>query len=171
MALARSTHSFLKNSHLVLDDGTLIYPNPRYANDIVRTLGMQEAKPVPTPIVKLRHETDAERPVEDPEQIKLYRHCVSVTLFLCNYKPEVNFAVKELSRGLQTPSEEDFKRLKHFARFLIDSSDFGVWFPAAGNDHEVAVWTDSDWAQDKIDRTITTCFNIVAGDCFPVPPK
>lgn len=32
------------NNRLVLEDGAFIYPNPRYANGIVRTLGLQKAK-------------------------------------------------------------------------------------------------------------------------------
>ena len=159
-------YSFLKNNRLVLPEGVFIYPNPRYANDIIKTLGMQNAKSAPTPIIKLRQSSDGDDPIKDDERIWIYRHCVSVARFLRNYKPEVNFAVKELSHGLQAPTEEDYKRLKHFARFLIGSRDFGIFFPAAGDDHEVAVSTDSDWAQDKITRKSTSCYNIMVDGCL-----
>ena len=119
-------YSFLKNNRLVLEYDTFTFPNEKYAVDVVVSLGLQDCKPVSTPIVKTRDPKDEEDPLTDAEQITLYRHCVSVARFLRNYRPDTNYAVKELSHGLQKPNEEDMKRLKHFARYLAGTMDTGI---------------------------------------------
>ena len=53
-------YSFLKNNRLVQELGTFIFPNEKFAVDIVVSLGLQNCKPVSTPIVKTRDPTDEE---------------------------------------------------------------------------------------------------------------
>ena len=81
-------------------------------------LGMLDCSGFPTPIAKTRVPMDLEHPIADPSQVTMFRHCVSVARFLRHYKPEINFAVKELSHALQCPCAEDWKFLKRLARFL-----------------------------------------------------
>ena len=83
-------YSHLKNFRVIYPDGRFIYPNPKYAKDIIASLGMQDAKPAPTPIACTRLVTDAEFPCSNSEAT-LYRHCVSVARFLRNYLPASNF--------------------------------------------------------------------------------
>ena len=45
------------------NEDCLIYPNKRYARDVIRALGLEQAKGAPCPIVKLRREDGGEEMV------------------------------------------------------------------------------------------------------------
>ena len=164
---------FLKNFHIIFNDGTLIQPNRKYTEDILKTLNMSDCAGSPTPITKTRTIDDVSEELADEQEIWNYRHAVSVARFLRKYKPEINFAVKGLSHGLKSPTREDYNRFKRLARYLQHSKLAGVWFPESVGDDDyynmrdyVNVFTDTDWAGDKINRKSTSSAHIVSEGCL-----
>ena len=73
-------------------------------------------------MVKCRHAatpgTDALRKLIDSEELlsaedhKLYRRIVGQLLWLSSIRPDIQFAVKELSRGLTSPTEDHRTKMK-----------------------------------------------------------
>ena len=166
-------YSFLKNYRIIFDTGTFIQPNKKYVVDILKTLKMVDCAGSPTPIIKTRTLEDENDPLTDEGEIWNYRHAVSVARYLRNYRPDLNFAVKELSHGLKSPTREDYNRLKRLARYLQHSDGVGVWFPEVPRAHDfynekgyVNVFTDTDWAGDKVSRKSTSSAHIVAEGCL-----
>ncbi|HIG87931.1 MAG TPA: transposon Pol polyprotein, partial [Planctomycetes bacterium] len=164
---APARYAHLKNFRVVRADGIFIYPNPKYAADIVKSLGLEKAKSAVTPISETRQPGDEQHPV-DAERATLFRHCVSVARFLRNFMPPANYAVKELSHGLSQPNEADMCRLKRFGRWLKDQDGLGIWFPRAGKPDILNIDTDSDWAGDKVQRKSTSSHMIHCGQCLLV---
>ena len=58
-------YSFLKNHRVVLANGTFLFANGKYARDIIKSLGLENAKPAPTPIVMTRLPTDVDKLLKD----------------------------------------------------------------------------------------------------------
>ena len=158
-------YSHLKNYRVISPEGTMILPNPKYSQDIIQSLGLEGAKPAPTPIINTRSPEDTQYPLQESE-VKLYRHCVSVARFLRNYLPASNYAVKELSHGLAHPNEADMARLRRFAKWLKGEPGLGIWFPVEGDTRDLFVDTDSDWAADKVTRRSISSHMIHCGGCL-----
>ena len=55
---------------------------------------------------------------------KLYRTAVGQLLWATPVRPDISFAVKELSRSLQAPTQQDEKQLKQVLRYLKGSLHF-----------------------------------------------
>eukprot|EP00971_Amphidinium_carterae_P181768 3606303-Amphidinium_carterae.1 len=119
-------YQFLKNYFVLVPGGSFIQPHPKYADDVLRSLNMFECGPQTTPITSQRTPEDAED-LLDLTEAKLYRHYVRVCRFLRNYRPDLDYTVKELSHALQNPSAADMRRLKRLARYRQHSRFFGLW--------------------------------------------
>ena len=78
---------------------------------------------------------------------------------------EAQYAVKELSREVQTPRESSWGRLKRVLRFLQGRKQRGLWFPAAGDITECKAWSDTNWANCKATRKSTSAGVIQFGGC------
>ena len=66
-------------------------------------------------------------------------------------RPDISYAVKELTRGLQTPTTGDYNKLKHLLRYLRGTQDYAIAIsPKAsttnGDGVELQIHVDSDWA-------------------------
>ena len=82
---------------------------------------MENAKPTSTTGDKLSQSDDPRDPLNHPldqARHKLYRTAVGKLLWATPVRPDISFAVKELSRSLQAPTQQDEKQLKHVLRYL-----------------------------------------------------
>ena len=80
-----------------------LYMKSEYIDRMLELYDMKSCKPTAAPGADaLRKKLDAE-PLSN-ERHKLYRRAVGQLLWLANVRPEIMFAVKELSRGLSTPT-------------------------------------------------------------------
>ena len=80
-------------------------------NELVGEFGMLEANPRSTPmddakLFKCEHD-DQICSVDEERQ---YRHGVGVNLFLNNTRPDISFAVSQLSKFIAQPGQQHFKR-------------------------------------------------------------
>eukprot|EP00971_Amphidinium_carterae_P169448 3357096-Amphidinium_carterae.1 len=154
-------YQFLKNYFVLVPGGSFIQPHPKYADDVLRSLNMSQCGPQTTPITSQRAPEDAED-LLDLTEAKLYRHCVSVCRFLRNYRPDLDYTVKELSHALQNPSAADMRRLKRLARYLQHSRFFGLWMDEGEDIEDLNIFSDTDWAGDKVNRKSTSSCHVYA---------
>ena len=54
----------------------------------------------------------------DTIEHKRFRRSVGRLQWICPLRPDINYGVKELARGLAAPTREDQARLKHLLRYL-----------------------------------------------------
>eukprot|EP00971_Amphidinium_carterae_P285896 5676530-Amphidinium_carterae.1 len=108
----------------------------------------------------------------DKEQHSMYRTSVGQLLWVSQLRVDIAYAVKELSRALQQPDNEDMKNLKQLLRYIKGTIHYRVHLApkVRYNDRqEIKVdiesysYADSDWAGCNATRkstsgTITTCW-------------
>ena len=152
---AGDSYSHLKCFRKKEKDGTWILGNPKYINDILDALRLEQAVGVPTPITSTRIPEDLEGQKLDDEHVQIFRRCVGIARFLRKYRGDLNYTVKELSHALRDPREADWQRLKRLGRYLKETRHFGLWLPGRCSREDLetlTAWSDSDWANDKITR-------------------
>ena len=87
----------------------------------------------------------------DKETHKRYRSLVGKLAWASPIRPDLAYAIKELARGLASPTEEDWANLKHVVRYLKGS--LGHRFTVSpktkvtlGTTLGLEAFADSDWA-------------------------
>ena len=117
---------------------------------------MEHAKPSSTTRDKLGLSEDPGDPINqplDPARHKLYRTAVGKLLWATPVRPDISFAVKELSRSLQSPTQQNEKQLKHVLRYLKGSLQYTTCLQPPrkrvveqASTIEIQAFADSDWA-------------------------
>ena len=117
---------------------------------------MEQAKPSSTTGDKLGLSDDPADPINqplDPARHKLYRTAVGKLLWATPVRPDISFAVKELSRSLQSPTQQNEKQLKHVLRYLKGSLQYTTCLKPPrkrvveqASTIEIQAFADSDWA-------------------------
>jgi hypothetical protein len=103
----------------------------KYASDLVATAGLQEALSVDTPMelnVKLRKEEGDL--LADPS---LYRKLVGSLVYLTITRPDISFAVQQVSQFLQTPRHLHLTAVRRIIRYVHGTSARGLFFPASNS--------------------------------------
>ena len=83
-------------------------------------------------------------------------HCAVYT------RPDISYAVSELSKHLQTPSEEHFRAAKRVLRYLKGTPNLGLLAKGGSWNFKVEVYCDADWATDPVTRLSKTGTVIIA---------
>eukprot|EP00971_Amphidinium_carterae_P280648 5571520-Amphidinium_carterae.1 len=167
--LTRSTSlEFLGKTIELQDDGSrqLIF-SPEYYNKILKPYKMEKCNA--STIQGNKKPPIAAQPV-DKEQHSMFRTAVGQLLWVSQLRVDIAFAVKELSRALQQPDNEDLKNLKQLLRCIKGTIHYKVHLAPKieyNEQQEIKVdiesFADSDWARCNTTRkstsgTITTCW-------------
>ena len=130
-------------------DGIRLEADQRHAEILVRQLGLESAKGLDLPGVKDTSEEDADeasgQPV-DAVQATLYRACAARCNFLSLDRPDIQFAAKEVSRGMAKPTPADFIKLKRLARYIKQNPRAVFKYRFQDKFDNINVYTDTDWA-------------------------
>ena len=98
-----------------------------YYMKLFKMYGMENAKTTSTTGDILGQSDDPRDPLNHPldsARHKLHRTAVGKLLWATPVRPDISFAVKELSRSLQAPTQQEEKQLKHLLRYLKGSLHF-----------------------------------------------
>ena len=131
---------------------------------IISRAGMEGCKPAPTPIVERLYEVDDTLTQEESILIKKvpYRESLGALLFLSRCtRPDITFAVNQLSRFADKYREKHWKAMKRCLRYLQGTKNFGICFTGE-KEFKLLGFSDADWAGDRTTRKSTTgfCFTI-----------
>ena len=66
--------------------------------------------------------------------------------YLAQDRADIQFACKEVCRGMSNPTRGDLKRLRRLARYLIRVPRIVWYFKLQDNCQELQAFSDSDWA-------------------------
>ena len=142
----------------------------QFLEDLLKKTKMDAANTVPTPALQgMRltkqmspHDTDDFRAIKGLEERLPYRATVSSLLWLLHTRPEIAFAVGELSRYVTNPGPNHYAALKRLLRYLKGTRDYGILYKTSGSFPvlKLEAYSDSDWAQDLDTRRSTTGFLI-----------
>ena len=136
----------------------------KYTLDLLSETGKLGVKPAKTPLedgykVKRKGENTAgeekdpsNEPYDDPLQ---YRRLVGKLIYLTITRPDLCFAVNQVSQHMQTPTIYHWKMVERILRYLKGSPGQGIWMGRNGN-AEIVGYCDADYAGDTRDRKSTT---------------
>lgn len=132
----------------------------KYAREILKTFGMTDCKSVTTPMevgLKLSTE-DISQPVDET----LFRKLVGSLIYLCNTRPDINFAVGVISRFANNPRTNHWNAGMRILRYICGTMDYGITYDVGNT---LIGFCDSDWAGDADTRRSVTgfCFCLGSG--------
>jgi hypothetical protein len=88
--------------------------------------------------------------------VQLYQELIGSLNHLAVFsRPDISFAVSQLSQFLQLPSETHMKAARHVLRYLKGTRDVSITYGRAQN-IRIFGFSDSDWGGNKIDRKSIT---------------
>ena len=108
----------------------------------------------------LRKLIEAEAPLSTSDH-KIYRR-IGQLLWLSSIRPDIQFAVEELSRGLTSPTEDRRTQMKSLLRYLAGTKPYVMTFRPKTIPHlkqtsfDVDTYVDSGWAGCHTTRRSTS---------------
>ncbi|KAL0846891.1 hypothetical protein Bca101_020137 [Brassica carinata] len=168
----KATKEFLKSVFDIKDLGEMKYflgieicrskeglfmSQRRYTMDMLKETDVLGGKIAKTPLeegykVLREGEVEENQLFEDP---KLYRKMVGKLIYLTITRPDICFAVNQVSQYMQAPKVHHWKMVDRILRYLSGTPRQGVWMGCNGST-EVVGYCDADWAGDRVDRRSTT---------------
>lgn len=131
-------------------DGSLTLDQSSYAEEILKTFEMQNAKGASTPLdpgMKYRLPADP-----DAKNVKVpYRQAVGSLLYLaCGTRPDLSYPSTYMSQFNEHHSDEHWRGIKHMLRYLNATKDQKLTFRKTGQ--KLKIFSDADWGGDRVDR-------------------
>ena len=97
-------------------------------------------------------QTPDEEQFLDESMAKVFRSCVGKALYLSFDRPDIQHAVRELTKEMKAPTATGMNALRRLARYVKGTEGYGVWLPAGGDTDSLQVASDTDWASCKKTR-------------------
>jgi hypothetical protein len=128
-----------------------------YIEGMLKTYGMEDSKPVGTPIEgKIRR-------LEGGQPNKEYMRIVGSILYAAVVsRPDIAFAAQALGRHMQSSGEEHMKAAKRVLRYLKGTIEHGLVF-SGGEDKPLQGYSDSDYGGDEDTFRSTTGYMFTFG--------
>ncbi|KAL0363826.1 UNVERIFIED_CONTAM: Retrovirus-related Pol polyprotein from transposon RE2 [Sesamum angustifolium] len=128
LELARSSH------------GTYISQR-KYLLDIIHNCHLDDARAIGSPLpASVKYDSEFGPLLPSPYR---YWRLVSGLLYLGFSRPNISFAVQQLSQFIQHPRLPHWEVALHLVRYLKASSTFGLFFPS-GSSLQLRAFSDSD---------------------------
>jgi len=137
----------------------------RHADIIIDALNLNGAKPVQTP-----SEDDKPWKSEEDEQVlndkeaREYRSLAARANYLALDRADIQFACKEICRGMANPTRGHHRKLKRLARYLIGVPRVVIKYKWQKRKQVVQGFSDADWAGCKKTAKSTSGGAIVLGE-------
>ena len=138
-------------------NGITYEADPRHVEIILDQLNLQDAKPVTTPGTREegRTQTDHQQPLEDTYTSK-YRALVARFNYLAPDRPDIAYTVKELAKGMASPTWGDWCRLKRLGRYVKGFPRLQQRYEWQAQPSKVTTFSEADWAGCRETRKSTT---------------
>ncbi|CAJ2653926.1 unnamed protein product [Trifolium pratense] len=136
-------------------DGIVLHQR-KYIEDVLKRFQMENCKAAETPMdanLKLSKNED-----EQAVDATLFKQVVGSLRFICNTRPDINYAVGLVSRFMSKPKTSHLIAAKRILRYLKGTQDYGLAFPTSNSETQIELegFSDSDWCGDKDDRRSTS---------------
>ncbi|KAJ9552360.1 hypothetical protein OSB04_016405 [Centaurea solstitialis] len=140
------------------NDG-LFLTQAKYAHDILSRAGLLDTKPVSTPLTTSSQLVSHGDAFSDPT---LYRSLVGALQYLTITRPDLSYAVNQVSQFFHAPTVNHFQAVKRILRYVKGTLSFGLTFKRSPNISVVA-YSDADWARCIETRRSTYGYSIFLG--------
>lgn len=144
------------------DTGVVWIGQPVYTRKILQRYGMQDSKPISTPVnpdIKLVASEEA----DDVCNQQRYQAVVGSLLYLSTKtRPDIAYAVSCVARFCARPTKEHWTAVKRILRYLKGTSNFGLIYKE-DTPTTIIGYSDADWAGDVGDRKSTSGYMFFLG--------
>ena len=142
--------------------GAIWIGQPSYTEMVLQKFGMNDSKPVNSPVnpdVKLVPCEDANEVYNQP----MYQAVVGSLLYISTKtRPDIAYAVGRVARYTASPTKEHWTAVKRILRYLKSTSNLGLLYRVDAQ-AEIIGYSDADWAGDVGDRKSTTGYVFLLG--------
>eukprot|EP00253_Pinus_taeda_P024167 PITA_24167 len=135
------------------NEGGIFLSQIKYLKQILKKYGMEDAKPVCTPMV-----TECSLSTNDESAAlyqPTYRSMIGSLLYLTGTRPYIMHAVGIVGIFQANPKESHLQEVKTIFKYLQGTQNYGLWYPR-DTDLTLNAYTDVDWAGSVDDRKSTT---------------
>ncbi|RYA58300.1 hypothetical protein DD598_30995, partial [Enterobacter cloacae complex sp. 2DZ2F16B1] len=111
-------------------DGGIALCQKSYIETLLCKFGLEDCKPIATPM-----ETDLKlslHDVGDPVDVTLYQTVVGCLIYVCNTRPDIQFAVSQVSRFMHSLGSKHWQAVKRIFRYLSGTLHLGLFYPQGG---------------------------------------
>ena len=124
----------------------------KYYETTLAEHGLEHCRTLSTPCVVQRADGD-DRPV-DEERGHLFRRTIGRLMWIVPERPDLAFAVKEMARRVQNPTEQDFGVLKRLLRYVRGTSKMQLCLTLNEQQkNEIVAIVDASWASGRDHRS------------------
>ena len=129
------------------DEGFEYEADQRHGEIIAKTLKLESSRAVSTPGEdgKPWLEEEEGKPLENTLATE-YRALAARANYLAADRPDIQYATKEICRGMASPTVGDRRKLKRLARYLRSKPRVVTKYGFASRSEKLFGFTDSDWA-------------------------
>ena len=123
---------------------TLTISQPNHTEKVLRKFGMENCKPVSTPLEpgrKLQQLSSSDESVD----IQTYQQAIGCLTYVSTAtRPDIAAAVGVLSQYMSKPSKDHWMGVKRVLRYLIGTLNYGLKFSVHGEQTELNGYSDAD---------------------------
>ena len=144
------------------EKGILYINQKSYFEEILRNFGMEDCKPVSTPMEPGKQ---FEKTPDDKDGVDTQRYqSIIGSLIYASIatRPDLSVTVSRLSQHMSKPNEDHWAAIKRVLRYLKGTLDFGLIFKRTEN-FELIGYSDADWAGDIETRKSTSGYVFLLG--------
>ena len=131
----------------------------KYIEDVLKRFGMENSKPVATPMqtgTKLSKSMSpvTKEEIDEMENVPYQSAIGSLMYAMLGTRPDIAYAVGALSQYSSKPGKEHWRAVKWIMRYLRGSTDYRLQYRRGGG--VIEGYSDADWANNIDDRKSTT---------------
>ncbi|MBW0536559.1 hypothetical protein O181_076274 [Austropuccinia psidii MF-1] len=141
-------------------EGGIGMDQQHFVESLLEVYGMQDCKPVSTPLVPNEHlgpATEEERTAFESLQINFRSAVGSINYLSTATRPDLSFAVSSLSQYLEKPGIQHWRAFLHVLKYLRGTQEIGLWYSREGETGLIA-YSDADWGNCRETRRSTSGF-------------
>ncbi|XP_071686934.1 uncharacterized mitochondrial protein AtMg00810-like [Rutidosis leptorrhynchoides] len=137
----------------------LFLSQTKYAHDVLTRAKLLDSKPVATPLATAEVFSSKGTPFSDHT---LYRSLVGALQYLTITRPDISYAVNQVSQFLQAPTFDHFQAVKRILRYVKGTIAYGLSFHHSPMP-SILGYSDADWARCLDTRCSTYGYSIFLG--------
>ena len=173
--------TFLKRQYTLHDDGRLTFQtHEKHITQLCSLLGLNvrnqnKKSPAHADIEKEDDTADL-----SSSSATTFRTCVGVLMYMANDVPQAQHVIRHLATYSSKSTEKSLTALRHLVGYLCSLMDICVSLKWGGqatgifhgypnvdpNEHVLEVFTDSDWASDRVSRRSVSCCIVMFRKCL-----
>ena len=126
-----------------------------YAQRVLQKFGMENAKPLHTPVDASLKLVKTTEDCENVDQVQFISAVGSLLYLSIMTRPDITYAVSNVAKFCASPSKQHWTAVKRIMRYLKGTLSLGLLYRKDGSSDCIG-YCDADWAGDMDDRKSTS---------------